>query len=168
MMTEVDIGRQVRAGTGGNDGLLEMDGFHGLVATDFQPVLVDKCGTAVDKVYPVTGIELSAQLHLFANHLLGVLQYPRKREPARFTNVPEHLVGVEGDDLLDRVTQRLGRNGAPVGAVTANRRLVFNDGDAPVVLRRIHCRPFSRRTGANNHHVVMMLCHARTDSLSTL
>src|SRR5690554_1401288 len=105
-MAEVHIGRQVRAGAGGNDRLFEVDGFHRFVATDFQPVRVNKRSTAVDQVYPVAGVELGAQLYLLANDLLGVLQHTGEGEPARLADVPEHLVGVEGDDLLDRVPQR--------------------------------------------------------------
>src|SRR5690554_642210 len=74
-MAEVYIGRQVRAGASGNDRLFEVDGFHRFVATDFQPVHVNKRSTAVDQVYPVAGVELGAQLYLLANDLLGVLQH---------------------------------------------------------------------------------------------
>src|SRR5690554_7203795 len=82
-MAEVYIGRQVRAGASGNDRLFEVDGFHRFVATDFQPVRVNKRSTAVDQVYPVAGVELGAQLYLLANDLLGVLQHTGEGEPAR-------------------------------------------------------------------------------------
>src|SRR5690554_2467982 len=167
MMAEIHIGRQIRTGAGSNNGLLEVDSLNRLVTADFQPMGVYKRCTAIDQVYPVTGIELGAQLYLLADHLLRVLQHPREGKPARFADIPEHLIGVEGDDLLHRVTQRLGWNGAPVRAVTAHRRFVFNDGDSLVVLGRVHCRPFTRMAGANNDDVVMMLCHVRSDSLST-
>src|SRR5690554_1290693 len=95
-MAEVHIGRQVRAGASGNDRLFEVDGFHRFVATNFQPVRVNKRSAAVDQVYPVAGVELGAQFYLLANDLLGVLQHTGEGEPARFTDrSEERRVGKE-------------------------------------------------------------------------
>ncbi len=166
-MTEVHIGWQVGPGTGGDDRLLEVQRLGGLATPDFYAVLVDKKGPAVYQIHAIARVELRPELDLLADDLLGILKHSREREPARLPDIPEHLVGVERNDLFDGVAQRLGRNGAPVGAVPANGRLVFDDRDTFAVFRRIHRRAFAGRTGADNDDVVMMFCHARSDSLST-
>ena len=144
-----------------------MKGFQRLAAANFKPVPVNEKRTAIDQIHPVTCVELGPELDLLAYHLLGVLQNPREGEPARLPDIPKHLVGVKGDDLLDGMTQGLGRNSAPVDAVAANRGLVLDDRDTFAVFGRIHRRAFAGRTSADNDDVVMMFCHARSDSLST-
>ena len=160
MVTEVYIRRKVRTRARCNNRLLEMQDFMGFITPYLEPVAIDKTGTAVNQIHAVPCIELGSQLDLLADHLLRILQNAGKRKPARLADIPEHLVGVKGDDLLDRVTQRFGRNGAPVSAVTANRGFIFDDCDTLAVFRRIHRCTFSRRARADNDDVVMMFCHS--------
>src|SRR5690554_1295048 len=164
-MAEIHIGWQIRTGTRGHHGLLEMNRLNRLVTANLKPVLVNKPGPAIDQIHPIARVKLSTQFDLFADHLLGTLQHPREREPARFANIPEHLVGVKSDNLLDRMTKRLRGDGTPVGTVTPNGRLVFNNGHSFIVLCRIHCCPFTGGASANHDHVVMMLSHLYSDYL---
>ena len=158
---EIDVGRTIRARTGGDDDVLGHQFFHHAVGADhFDGLLVGETAGTEEHIDAVTGVVAGARGDLLGDHFFGAFQHVREREPARLTNGPEHRVGVELHDLPDRVTQCLGRDGAQVSAVAADLATAIDHRHLAPCLGGVHCRAFPRRAGTQHHHVVVVDSHA--------
>lgn len=142
-MVEIDVGRAIRARTGGDDDVLGhqlLD--HAIAADHFNRLLIGKAAGAEEHINAITRVVAGARGHLLGDHLLGALEHVREGEPARLADGPEHRVGVELHDLPDRVTQGLGRDGTQVGAVAADLPTAVDHRHLAPCLGRVHCRAF--------------------------
>jgi hypothetical protein len=158
---EIDVRRAIRTRTGGDDDVLGdqlLD--HTVGANHFDGLLVGEAAGAEEYVDAVTGVVAGTRSDLFGDNFFSAFQYVREREPTRFTNGPEHRVGVELHDLPDGVTQCLGRDGTQVGAVAADLATAVDHCHFASCFGGVHCRAFSRRAGTQYHHVVVVDSHA--------
>nr|GFD50115.1 hypothetical protein [Tanacetum cinerariifolium] len=113
----------------GDDDLVGHQFFHDTgVAHHVDGTLVSETAGSEEYVNAIARVVTGARRHLLVDDFFGVLQHIREREPARLANGPEHRVGVELNDLLDRVTQRLGRDRAQVSAVAADLPTAVDHG----------------------------------------
>ncbi len=122
-------------------------------------MLINELSLACINADAIAAIKLSPQFHLLGNDLLSAFQDLREREPARLPDFPEHWVGIELNDLLNRMTEGFGWNRPPVGTVTTNHFLVFYDSDFLALFGCIHRSPFTRRACTYNDDVVMVFRH---------
>ena len=160
-MAEVHVHRAIGSRAGSDDDLLGHQALQ--VATqvdDLDGVLVGEAGGAKEQVDAIARVVAGAGRHLAGDHPLGAAQHVGKGEPARLADGAEHLVGVELDDLLDRMAQRLGGNGAQVGAVAADHLAIVHHRHATAILGGVHRRALACRSRTQYHHVVAIDRHA--------
>ena len=159
-MAEIDVCRAVGARPGGDHDLLRVQllgPFMGI--THQHGVLVLEARGTEEHVDAIASIEARAHLDLLLDGTTRTFQHLGEGEPARLTDVAEHAIGVELDDLLDRVTQGLGGDGALVGAVAAHGGLGLDHGHSLAMLGRIDRRALPCRTGTDHDHIVVVDCH---------
>src|SRR5690606_1692078 len=120
-MVEVDIRGAIRPRAGGDDEFPGDQPIHRDLAVDqFHGVAVGKAPLAVEQVDTVARVIAVTRAYLPTDHLLGPVEHVGEGEVHRFGHGAEDRVGVELNDLLDRIAQRLGRDGAQVHAITAH------------------------------------------------
>ncbi|MNC13758.1 hypothetical protein D3C75_615120 [compost metagenome] len=159
-MAEVDIGRTVGTRAGGHHHLLGHQLFHhAVVGHHLDGVLVGETGGTEEHVDAIACIVASARGDLLVDHQLGALQHIGEGEPARLADLAEHRIGVELQNLADRMTQGLGGNGAQVRAVATNQLAAIHHRHLAPALGGAHRRPLACRARAQHHHVIVVDGH---------
>ena len=161
-VVEVDIARPERMRADRDDeGVGGQHGRFGVGAgAHFDRVGVGKTGVAVLQPDPVAQVKILAHGGLAGDDRLRRAQQFGVRQPWRGTErAAKRRAGVEFQHPVDRVTQGLGRNGAPVGAAAADRVMPFDDRDRFALLGGFHGGSLASRTGADHDNIIVRIVH---------
>src|SRR5690606_12774127 len=160
-VVEVHIRRAIRPRAGSDDDFLGHQAVHcALGIHQLDGIGIGKTALAEKQVNAVARVITAARTHLAGDNLLRALEHVREGKIPWLPHRPEDRVGVELDDLLDGITQRLGRNGAEVDAIAAYHIPLFDHRYPAAVLRRIDRRAFTSRAGTQYHHIVVIYSHS--------
>ena len=122
---------------------------------------VEIAGVTVQEVDPVALVEIPAHGGLAGDHRFGGAQQFGIGQPqSRTERVAERRAGVELQHPVDGVAQRLGRDGAPMGAAAADQVVFLDHRHRFSFLGGFHGGPFSSRAGADHDNIVVLIAHS--------
>ena len=161
-VVEIDVARPKGMGTGSDDeGVGGQDGGLGLLAgTHLQGVRIEESGVAVVQPDPVALVKIPAHGRLAGDdrfggaQQVGIGQFQGVAE-----RVAERRAGIELQHPVDGMPQRLGRDGAPVGATAADQMVFLDHRHRLPVFGGFHGGPFASRAGADHNHIVVLVTH---------
>src|SRR5690606_34231556 len=160
-MVEIDVRRTIRARTRGDDDLLGDQSIHRPFGVhQFDGMGIGETALAEKQIDTVARIVAVARTHLAGDDFLCTFEHIREGEIPWLADHTEDRVGVELNDLLDRVAQRLGWDGAQMDAVTAHH-VAFLDHRYPApILRRVNRSTLTRRACTQYHYIIVINSHS--------
>ena len=147
-MVEIDVGRMVRPGAGGDDDFIsDQQRFGTARFVGFDGVGVDEPGASADDRHVIAIVERAAHVNLAVDHTTGRTPQFLKRNVQRYPRLVKERVMVGLGHLKNRESQRLAGNRAAMGAKPADVRGTFDHGHALATFGGLHGGPFAAGSG---------------------
>ena len=128
----------------------------------FKGMRVKEVGATVVDSDPVTLVEITAHGGLTGDDRFSRAQQIRVGQLEGVAErVAERRAGVEFQHPVNGVAQRLGRDGAPMGAAAADQMVFFDCRHRFPFLGGFHGGPFAAGTGANHNDIIILVVHGR-------
>src|SRR5476649_1740182 len=123
---------------------------------------VDKAGIAGKDFALIALVKALSHVDLLFYDVVSMVQNIREAGARQVLVTVIKGVLIEFDDTADRLAQRFGRNGSPMGAAAAHAVVAFDHRDASPLFSQAHRGAFATRSRADNQSIiVIMWLHSR-------